>query len=876
MRSPAQGTAKREAVSLQNIRSFNDIKPKFNPNKISMPKMNTEALKEILASIHDSEALASHSWTESLFVRAFADNHPNLNAGSQLLLAIGELFREMMPPSPTKRGVRLDARWSEFGFLAAKYFAPILRGTPVPASFQDVSKKIDESILFFVYGDENTRELSEEEIESYVLIGDEYKNVPASTLSDWHRKGLGRLLGIIQAREEHLALSVADNSGQPEEKPLLDAQKGNRKRVLWALLGIIIIGFLIAGGRKVFRIYERGMPVFQDLILLKEIMDSSPELDELKEAGPVFETLQDGLDVFRQEVEPLLWITPYLGWVPEYGCELTSSQSMLDLATSLTDLGVEGYQASLPFMGVYEANTSDLNLAALTELLVQAQPQFSKAQDSFGAAQMAREDIDNACLSPYIHNLLINKIDPLLILMGDALTVATELPRLLGSTSEGPKTYLLLVQNEDELRPTGGFITAAGSLLLENGQISGMNFEDSGELDNWDKPYPVAPWQLRQYMNSPVLVFRDANWSPDFPTSALYAEHLYSYVRNHSVDGVIAFDQQMLVEILSALGPIELENAPYPIGPDNIISYMRSEKIRGEEDLDNPDWDNKDFINDIFVVLLTKIFGGDVQWEILVDVLSNTLDEHHLLLQLDNPAMTSLLARQGWDGAVRAGNGDFLMVVDSNIGFNKTNAVIQTSLSYAVDLTDLTRPESNLTVFHQNNSDHKVPCVQYGGITLEGQEEYPIDRCYWDYMRIYTVAGTSLQEANPQAIPADWMIRRQAVPAQVDVLEEEIDGVQGFGVLKVVPGGQSVATNFEFILPSHIIETQRDSRNFVYSLRIQKQPGTLAVPVTIRVHLPNNANIQSVPSEAVIQGSNILIETSLKVDREIEIVFDIP
>ncbi len=75
-------------------------------------------------------------------------------------------------------------------------------------------------------------------------------------------------------------------------------------------------------------------------------------------------------------------------------------------------------------------------------------------------------------------------------------------------TNEGEKTYLLLVQNEDELRPTGGFITAAGSLLLDNGQISGMNFEDSGDLDNWDKPYPVAPWQLRQYMNSPVLVFR--------------------------------------------------------------------------------------------------------------------------------------------------------------------------------------------------------------------------------------------------------------------------------------------------------------------------------------------------------------------------------
>ncbi len=838
--------------------------------------MNTEALKEILESIHDSETLASHSWTESLFVGEFADSHPNLNAGSQLLMAIGELFREMMPSSPARRGVRLDTRWSVFGFLAAEYFTPIFRGTPVPPSFRDASAKIDESILFFVYGDENRREVSEIEIESYLLIGDEYETIPASTLSDWHRKGLQRLLKIIQAREEHLALSLADSSDRLEEEPVLDVQKGNRKRVFRVLLGIFIIGLLLAGGRKVFRIYERGMPVFQDLIQLKEIMDSSPGLDELKEAGPMLETLQDRLGVFRKEVEPLLGIAPYLSWVPEYGCEIASSQSMLDLAASLTDLGVEGYQVSLPLLQMYEANPAGLNLAALTEILVQAQPQFSKAQNFFEVAQTAREDINDPCLSTSIHDLLINKIDPLFILVGDALTVARELPRLMGATSEGPKTYLLLVQNEDELRPTGGFITAAGTLLLENGEVGGMNFENSGDLDNWEKPYPVAPWQLRQYMNSPVLVFRDANWSPDFPTSALYAEHLYSYVRNHSVDGVIAFDQQMLVEILSVLGPIELENAPYPLGPDNIISYMRSEKTQGEEDLDNPDWSNKDFINDIAAVLMTKIFAGDVQWEKFADVLINILDEGHLLLQLDNPSLTSLIARRGWDGAVRAGDGDFLMVVDSNIGFNKTNAVIQTRLAYDVDLTDLVKPVSNLTVFHQNNSDNKVPCIQWHGITLEGQEKYPIDRCYWDYMRVYTAAGTSLQEATPQAIPADWMIRRQAVPAQVDILDEEIDGVEGFGVLKVVPGGQSVATNFKFILPVHILKTQTDSRNLVYSLRIQKQPGTLAVPAKIRVHIPNNAVIQSVPSGAIVQGSNILIETNLKEDCEIEIVFYIP
>ena len=100
-------------------------------------------------------------------------------------------------------------------------------------------------------------------------------------------------------------------------------------------------------------------------------------------------------------------------------------------------------------------------------------------------------------------------MDRVLPPFNDGLTLATEIPSLLGASDEGPKTYLLLVENADELRPTGGFITAAGNLLLQNGHITSLTFENSGDVDNWTMPYPVAPWQLSQYMDSPVLIFRE-------------------------------------------------------------------------------------------------------------------------------------------------------------------------------------------------------------------------------------------------------------------------------------------------------------------------------------------------------------------------------
>ena len=179
-----------------------------------------------------------------------------------------------------------------------------------------------------------------------------------------------------------------------------------------------------------------------------------------------------------------------MGWVPRYGGELASARDLLDLSEFLIDSSVESFQAAQPLLQIFESDAAGLNPSELTEILVQAQPQFSSAQISLDRAREAREGVNADSLSPYVHEILINKVDPLLILMDDALTVAVEFPRLVGATSEGPKTYLLLVQNEDELRPTGGFITAAGTILLQDGQLSNVKFENSGDLDNWEKLYP--------------------------------------------------------------------------------------------------------------------------------------------------------------------------------------------------------------------------------------------------------------------------------------------------------------------------------------------------------------------------------------------------
>src|SRR5215213_640984 len=114
------------------------------------------------------------------------------------------------------------------------------------------------------------------------------------------------------------------------------------------------------------------------------------------------------------------------------------------------------------------------------------------------------------------------------------------LPWLLGM--QGPRTYLVLVQNSHELRATGGFIAAVGRVSVDGGRLTDFDFEDSYALYSERSTYPPAPLPMQQYMGIPLLVMRDANWSPDFPTTAQVARALYAQETGTRVDGVFTID----------------------------------------------------------------------------------------------------------------------------------------------------------------------------------------------------------------------------------------------------------------------------------------------------------------------------------------------
>ena len=153
---------------------------------------------------------------------------------------------------------------------------------------------------------------------------------------------------------------------------------------------------------------------------------------------------------------------------------------------------------------------------------------------------------------------MVGRIDAYGPLLDSYLTASARLPAILGW--DGPRRYLVLTQNPAELRPTGGYTGSYGIIAFDKGQITERVFRDIFLLDlPWDYPFIEAPTELTNYLLGPTQPWQlaDANWSPDFPTSAQDAIRLYENESGDTqIDGVLGITTYTIDELLKVTGPI--------------------------------------------------------------------------------------------------------------------------------------------------------------------------------------------------------------------------------------------------------------------------------------------------------------------------------
>jgi hypothetical protein len=389
-------------------------------------------------------------------------------------------------------------------------------------------------------------------------------------------------------------------------------------------------------------------------------------------------------------------------------------------------------------------------------------------------------------------------------------------PSLLGSEEE--RKYLILFQNDKELRPTGGFMTAYAVAKVRNGIFEPVSSSDIYDLDDNYKPSFPAPEPIVKYLKGPYLEsdnfrLRDMNWVVNFADSMeLFIEEAQT-AGVEEVDGVIAVDTQLLVYLLDAIGPIDVTgygsfstetvekcNCPQVIyelesfadigGP-----VVWSENEPGKVVFAPPNYDNR---KKIIGPLMNSILSGtleqsNIKIPLTVEALLKSINEKHILFWMKDEDTQLALEELGISGRLEDYNGDYLYINDANLGGRKSNLYVKSEIEQEIDIEE-DEIVKTVTITYRNP-------VSYDGW---------LNSVLPNYVRIYTPKGSEL-------------IKFSGVVDKTDPYVEYGKTVFA-GFFELNPDGVAIVT-LKYKLPFEMKDQ--------YSLYIQKQPGTDAPLHTI-------------------------------------------
>jgi hypothetical protein len=239
-------------------------------------------------------------------------------------------------------------------------------------------------------------------------------------------------------------------------------------------------------------------------------------------------------------------------------------------------------------------------------------------------------------------------------------------------TETNGKTYsfFIMLQNNYELRPGGGFLGQYGVLKVKDGKIVSFIVEDANLLDQRIKDADIKitpPWPLTRYGQVRRWLLHDSNFSPDFPTNAAKAEYFYRLGGGRErFDGVIAINADVLNHVIGITGPITIpgfgtytsENAAISLEADVEKNFL-GEDVSAEL---------KQARKTVMKRLATEIVGhisnlNDVKK--LADLGLEELRDKNIQLFFRDAELQNLITSVYWDGSVaKDWNNDFLMVVD--------------------------------------------------------------------------------------------------------------------------------------------------------------------------------------------------------------------
>ncbi len=585
-----------------------------------------------------------------------------------------------------------------------------------------------------------------------------------------------------------------------------------RKKVL--LTALVVLVLLAIGGY--FLVGRPAQALYQQAKLAK------PHLANLK-TGLITQNLPQiraevaELDQIRAKSAEIYQQFGWLEVIPGVGNYYRDGQHVFRAG----EAGIEAAQIMVTALEPFEDFEDIEKLTQLVVISPQIIPQLEEALQKIAVVRAEITQINPQRYPTEIKGFKIRSnlesaiaaLDSAEGLLTDAGPLLRALPQALGA--EEPQNYLILFQNDKELRPGGGFITAYALAQFNQGVFSVLQSDDIYNLDQNRVRLP-APDPITRFLKVPGFYMRDTNFSPDFKKSMEDFLIYYDACGAPPVAGIIAIDTQFVESFLELTGPISVPEyqqdfSGWPNLPqscrtggtdfttENVVCRLElyAEKIlHGSSQ-------RKALIGDLMGHLVDWLLTAPPN--IWPPILKNVVEQaqtKHLLVYFENETLQKLAEDYNLAGRLREDfKTDFLHVNDANLAGAKSDLYMDRKYRLEVKTTGDGQVINKLTLTYANTG------LYDGWLNTTNR----------DYLRIYVPQGSMLIDSDG---------------GSYETTTFEDLGKTVFDNFLQTPPLQTIQFMVEYQLPP---EVERKSSK-EYELLIQKQPGKGAEEWTVVVN----------------------------------------
>lgn len=282
-----------------------------------------------------------------------------------------------------------------------------------------------------------------------------------------------------------------------------------------------------------------------------------------------------------------------------------------------------------------------------------AAPTVVAAAESVAAEQARLDGFEPESLWPAVANPLAElqeQIDSVAMITATASRAVQLLPPMLGA--DGPRTYLVLVQNPAEPRSTGG-VPALVLLRADNGAVEVVE-QRSAVLGNLTDPaLPLTREEQSLFSDLVGSYMADVTFTPDFPRSGELAQAIWEQEVGTELDGVLSIEPGAIASILGVTGPVTLSNGVQLTGANAAQWLMNTVYLEYPTNAEH---------DALFTEATAAAFGAlaSGQWDApaMVDVLAADAREGRLMIWSAHPEEQALLAPTVLSGELRGVQGE--------------------------------------------------------------------------------------------------------------------------------------------------------------------------------------------------------------------------